>query len=187
MAENRHTPEELEYEKGLVVAAQADISAFGPLYESYFQAIFRYCVIRTADRSKAEEICSQVFLNAMENLHKYRWQGAPFGAWLYRIAGNLIKNHYRDHKPLIELDKMENQLGTDTDALFDRLEDAERYDLARLLLEKLEAPCQTLVSLRFYEMMSYTLIAKQVRKSEAACKMALKRCLGKMKAALPTS
>lgn len=184
MPENPLTPEALELEKELVRLAKSNISEFGPLYEKYFPAIFRYCVIRTSDRSKAEEICGQVFLNAMDNLPKYQWQGVPFGAWLYRIAGNLIKNHYRDHKLLIDLDTLTHLGNGERDTMLDTLAVDERHTLARTLLEQLEAPCQELIALRFYENMPYALIAKQISKSEAACKMALKRCLGKMKTAL---
>jgi RNA polymerase sigma-70 factor, ECF subfamily len=83
----------LEEEKRLVAAAQRDPAAFGPLYERYTDQIYRYIYRRVGDHDEAEDLTAQAFQQALAALPAYQWRGLPFGAWLYRIAGNLIIRH----------------------------------------------------------------------------------------------
>ena len=78
-----------------IQAAQRDPAQFRPLYTRYFDPIFRYVFRRTADENVTADLCSQVFLRAMQKLHEYEYRGVPFSAWLYRIAGNEIAQYYR--------------------------------------------------------------------------------------------
>ena len=84
----------------LVRAAQADVRAFGPLYERYLGEIYRYCHVRLGDREAAEDATSEVFLKALRALDGY--QGGTFIAWLYKIASNVIVDIYRRrHRQLV--------------------------------------------------------------------------------------
>ena len=74
---------------------EGDQDAFGKLYDEYFDRIFAYLAWRTDRREVAEDLASSVFLKALEALPKYRPGKAPFSAWLFRIAHNLLLNHYR--------------------------------------------------------------------------------------------
>jgi RNA polymerase sigma-70 factor, ECF subfamily len=79
----------------LIAAAKEDPAAFGPLYERYVEQIYRYIYRRIGDHSEAEDLTAQTFQQALGALPAYEWRGLPFGAWLYRIAGNLIIRHRR--------------------------------------------------------------------------------------------
>lgn len=85
-------------ERGLVEAARHDPAAFGALYERHVDAIYSYALRRIQDSAAAEDIVSETFHRALEHIDRYEWRGAPFSAWLYRIAGNLIAARYR-HEP----------------------------------------------------------------------------------------
>jgi RNA polymerase sigma-70 factor (ECF subfamily) len=75
----------------LVWAAQrGDASAFGSLYERYFDRIYGYLAYHLGDPDEAEDAAAQVFLRALEALPRFRWTGVPVRAWLYRIAHNLV-------------------------------------------------------------------------------------------------
>src|SRR5260370_33720774 len=47
------------------------------------------------DRDKAEDLTSEVFHKALANLKSYTWTGAPFGAWLFRIAANAVSDQWK--------------------------------------------------------------------------------------------
>jgi RNA polymerase sigma-70 factor, ECF subfamily len=80
----------------LVRAAQGgDVAAFGRLYERYFDGIYGYLAYHLGGPDLAEDATAQVFLRALESLPRYRWTGAPFRAWLYRIAHNLVVDLHR--------------------------------------------------------------------------------------------
>src|SRR5260370_24233661 len=77
-------------ERLLVEAAQKDPARFGELYDIHFERIYAFVARRMRDRDKAEDLTSEVFHKALANLKSYTWTGAPFAAWLYRIAANAV-------------------------------------------------------------------------------------------------
>ncbi len=86
----------MQNEERLVERAKnKDQQAFSELYEAYFDKIYRYIVLKTGDREEAEDMTQQVFLKALRSISSFKWKGAPFSAWLYRIAHNQIVDHLR--------------------------------------------------------------------------------------------
>ncbi len=87
----------------LAAAARQDPSSFLALYERYFPRVQRYVRIRIADRAACEDVTSQVFVAALAGLSQFRGRGS-FAAWLFRIAQNAVRSHYREDR-LAELDE----------------------------------------------------------------------------------
>jgi RNA polymerase sigma-70 factor, ECF subfamily len=81
-----------EEERRLVEEAQHDRRRFAELYERHFERVYAYAVRRVGRREEAEDVTSEVFHRALSNIEKFEWRGAPFGAWLFRIASNEISN-----------------------------------------------------------------------------------------------
>ena len=77
-------------ERRLVEAAQRDTACFGDLYEYYFELVYAYIARRMGNRSETEDITAEVFRKALQSLPRFKWTGAPFAAWLFRIASNMI-------------------------------------------------------------------------------------------------
>src|SRR5437867_7243881 len=77
-------------ERRLVEAAQQDPTCIDDVYERYFELVYAYVARRVRDRATTEDLTSEVFRKALANLPRFKWTGAPFGAWLIRIASNLI-------------------------------------------------------------------------------------------------
>jgi RNA polymerase sigma-70 factor (ECF subfamily) len=88
-----------ERERVLIQAAQDNPVAFGTLYEQHVDAIYAYALHRVCDAAAAEDVVSETFHRALENLDRYEWRGVPFSAWLYRIASNVIAARYRREPP----------------------------------------------------------------------------------------
>ena len=87
-----HEPE-LAIEKRWLLLARLDPEDFRVFYEKYCDAIYHFCLRRTLDPQVAEDLTSETFLRAQRNLWRFRWQGLTFGAYLYRIALNLVRQH----------------------------------------------------------------------------------------------
>lgn len=87
-------------------AVEGDPKAFGRLYDRYVDRIFRFVVYRVNDEPTAEDLTSEVFMKAWDALDDYEPSGAPFGAWLFRIARNAVIDHHRTQKEQIELEKV---------------------------------------------------------------------------------
>lgn len=90
---------QLEHELDLVEAARKSPEAFASLYDRYVLPIYRFAYARTGSHQDAEDVTSETFRRALEHIDRYRWQGNPFGAWLYRIAANLIVSRHRKERP----------------------------------------------------------------------------------------
>ena len=58
-------------------AKTGDSDAFGKLYDSYLERIYRFIYFRVEDQQTAEDITSQVFLKAWENLGRFQIGGRP--------------------------------------------------------------------------------------------------------------
>jgi RNA polymerase sigma-70 factor (ECF subfamily) len=162
----------------LVLAAQADPDAFGTLYRRYRDRVYRYLRLRVSSDDEAADLTQQVFLNALTALPRYRERGAPFAAWLFRIAHNLAANAQRGRGRTIAWERLSGI------ALESSADDPEavvlrRERLARLqaLFDELDAGKQELLALRFGAGLSAREIAPVVGKREAAVKKQLTRTI----------
>ena len=82
-------------ERLLVEAAQQDPSRFAELYEKNFHRVYAFVARRVRDRDEAEDVTAEVFHEALRSLGRFRWRGAPFAAWLLRIAANTLADRWQ--------------------------------------------------------------------------------------------
>jgi RNA polymerase sigma-70 factor (ECF subfamily) len=92
-----------------------ELEAFGKLYRRYLTPIYRYIRTRVSTDRDAEDLAEMVFLKAFEALETYEERGAPFSAFLYRIARNAVVDHYRSQEPLDPLEDLEWLGGSEED------------------------------------------------------------------------
>jgi RNA polymerase sigma-70 factor, ECF subfamily len=86
-------------------AKSGDEEAFTRLYDGYVERLYRFIYFRVSDDVATEDLVSQVFLKAWQNLERYRIGGSPFIAWLYAIARNLVIDHYRSKRDILPLEE----------------------------------------------------------------------------------
>ena len=79
-------------------AQQGDREALEELYLIHFDRIYGYLHVSVGNRHDAEDLTTQTFLKMLESIGKFRWQSAPFSAWLFRIAHNLAIDHFRANR-----------------------------------------------------------------------------------------
>jgi RNA polymerase sigma-70 factor (ECF subfamily) len=163
-------------ERLLVEAAQMDPSRFAELYDIHFERIYAFVVRRLRDRDKAEDVTSEVFHKALANLKGYTWTGAPFAAWLYRIAANALADHLKraGREAANSDDPPEPSAGPEQEAV------EEQARLFRLVA-KLPTEQRRVVFGRFVEQSSIKEIAQQLGKSEGAVKQLQFRALEKLR------
>ena len=76
-------------------AQQGDRAALEELYLLHFDRIYSYLHMSVGNRHDAEDLTTQTFVRMLESIGRFRWQSAPFSAWLFRIAHNLAMDHFR--------------------------------------------------------------------------------------------
>src|SRR6185295_6955 len=69
---------------------RSEPARFADLYDRHFERVYAFVAVRVRNRADAEELTAEVFHKALHALPKFEWRGAPFGAWLIRIAANAI-------------------------------------------------------------------------------------------------
>lgn len=163
-----------------IQAAQDNPALFRPLYNRYYEPIFRFVFRRTADEVLTADICSQIFLKAMQRLASYDYRGVPFSAWLYRIASNEIAQHYRTRNKGRTVSIEETNLGD----MMDEMEEENNEQLYKQLIGALDDLKETdlqLVEMRFFEQRPFKEIADILGMTESNAKVKTYRILERLK------
>ncbi len=167
----------------LVARAQAgDVDAFAEIYAMFAAPVHRYLRSRVREPRDAEDLLQATFLRAIEALPRWQPRGAPFSAWLFRIARNAAIDHARGHRSDIDL-------GTVAEAAAPGADPAERApaDLATVLAEALATltPDQRdVISLRYFADLSGPEISRTLGKDEAAVRALQMRGLASLRRAI---
>ena len=172
-------------ESKLVEQAKRDPEAFAELYRRYVQPIYNYIFHRTGNEEDAEDLTANTFYQALVHIGRYKDRGAPFSAWLYRIAHNLVANWHRDQnrRRMLRLDglPLRERIRQSPDQM------AERRDEEEALMEavrRLPADRQMLLILKFSEGLSNAQIGEIMGRSEGAIKSLYHRTLVALRADL---
>jgi RNA polymerase sigma-70 factor (ECF subfamily) len=165
-------------ENALVERAKTDSEAFGILYECYVNKIYNYIYYRVGNQHDAEDLTARTFHRALNHIERYVNQGAPFSAWLYRIAHNLVANWHRDQsrRKLISLEDIkliiQRRDGPDQMA-----EQREEKDQLLAIIQRLPSERQQLLILKFSQGLSNAEIGQVMGRSEGAIKSLYHRTL----------
>jgi RNA polymerase sigma-70 factor, ECF subfamily len=76
-------------------AARGDADAAGLLFDHYYPRVYRYALSKLGRAQDAEDVAAETFARVLRRLDRFRWRGAGFEAWIFRIAYNLIVDQYR--------------------------------------------------------------------------------------------
>lgn len=180
MASYHISEAQLKEERQWILAAQQDIRAFGKLYDFYYKRIFLFIFKRMADEDTAADITAQAFLKAMTNIQKFNFQGVPFSAWMYRIALNEVNMYYRQDKSQLHESAEKGQLAEILEETSENVNEDLLKQLAQAL-EQLSPEDMQLVSLRFFEELSFKEVADIVGITENNAKVKVYRILEKIK------
>ncbi len=166
-----------------VQAAQRDPAMFRPLYDRYFESIFRFIFRRTADEELSADLCSQVFLKAMQKLDGYHYRGVPFSSWLFKIAANEVSQYYRQ----IQKNRVVSVEDTDLNGVMDEIEEPideiHRENLIKVL-DSLDEKDLQLIEMRFFEQRPFKEIADVLGMTESNAKVKTYRILERLKTKL---
>lgn len=160
-------------------AQQGDTNAVASLYRTYAPAIYRYVAYRVSIDADVEDLTAEVFLRMVEGLPSFRHTGAPFEAWLYRIASARIIDYRRrqTRRPQTELSETlrDEQLLPE-----EQIQHQREFQELRDALLQLSDEHQSLLILRFVENKSHKEVSIILQKSIAAVKTAQYRALSQL-------
>jgi len=176
-------------ERRLIEAAQQDRAQFADVYERYFELVYGYIARRIRDRAMTEDLTSEVFRKALTNIDRFKFTGAPFGAWLLRIASNLMadrakRNAREEHNSdsSVTAEQMAGASAAESQQV--QLEQAERRAWVIQMVDELPDDQRQVVRMRFAEEKSVNEIATALGRSEGAVKQLQFRAFQNLRARL---
>ena len=157
-------------------AQQGDATACAALYDTHYDAVYRYCYYRVGDVALAQDLAGEVFVRMVEKLGSFRPRGRPLLAWLYTIARNLIADEHRRKAKATHLPLDETLTADRSDPMRD-VEQRLTADCLALALKHLTKDQQQVILLKFIESYSNAQVARLLKKTEGAIKSLQHRAL----------
>jgi RNA polymerase sigma-70 factor (ECF subfamily) len=159
----------------LVTLAQAgDGEAFGQIYDSYVDSIYRYLYYRVGSHPLAEDLTSETFARALRRIDSFHWQGKDIGAWFVTIARNLVTDHVKSSRfrlevstgDMLDADRADADGRGTEDTVLDHLRNTELLEAVKAL----KPEQQECIVLRFLQGLSVAETADVMRRTEGAIK-----------------
>lgn len=155
-------------EGSLLERAKAyDPQALAELYDRYAPKMYAYIYRRVGDVALAEDLAGELFLRVLRSIRGGQAWRDSFSAWLYRIAHNLVVDHYRrlPPQPVEPLAVSIEQVGDDPASVAEFVAEGERL---RMAIRRLTPDQQQVLALRFGEGLTAVETARIMRKSTGA-------------------
>ena len=168
-------------ERTLLEQAQAyDEDALGELYDEYSPQVYRYLYRRIGDAQLAEDLTGEVFVRVLQAIQAERFWHTSFRAWLYRIAHNLVVDHYRRKLPTPML-ALDEQLVADQEDPESEVAKQLSHRHLRSAISQLTPGQQEVLALRFGQQLTAREVAEVVGKSVSAVEALQHRALAALR------
>src|SRR2546430_1033242 len=161
-------------------AQQGDRAALEDLYLIHFDRIYSYLHMSVGNKHDAEDLTTQTFLKMLESINRFRWQSAPFSAWLFRIAHNLAMDHFRARRRWQPEEEVPEAPGSEEpSAELEAMQSIGRQSMLELI-EKLSPEQQQVLTLKFVFNFANADVATILEKTEGAIKSLQHRALASL-------
>lgn len=159
-----------------------EASRFQKFYETHFDKIYRFVVLRVGDRALAEDLVSEIFIKALRAFDSYD-EARSKSSWIYTITRNHLANHYRTAGRVISEENIEDlaipgkNFGESATV---------HYDVQTMLatLGTFPKEKQALIRMKYLEELSYEEMAERLGKEKGALKVATFRVMQELRSAL---
>ncbi|HEV2477764.1 MAG TPA: sigma-70 family RNA polymerase sigma factor [Candidatus Dormibacteraeota bacterium] len=162
---------------------EADRPAFEDLYRDYLGRIYAYVRAQVGSAADAEDVTSQVFMNAYQAYARFETRNSTPAAWLFRIARNATLDHFRASN---RRDRLRRTIEREPQAEEDPAGQAEERIQYRALLAQvagLPERQRDAISLR-HSGLSFDEVGSMLGCSEDAAKMLYHRALKALREAV---
>lgn len=151
------------------LAKQGDRQAFANLYRIYLPTVYKFIYYRmNGNKAMAEDLTGEVFLRALRKIGDYKITGADFGAWLVRIARNLIYDNAKSARHRLEqlADETPEDAGGTSDATEDLVVDGLEHKQVVQAIDKLSPDQRDVITMRFLQGWEVSEVAEALGKKE---------------------
>lgn len=159
---------------------QGDKQALGKLWDIFTPKLFGYLVNTLKDRALAEDLLQSTWLNAIKALPRFEPRGMSVGGWLFAIAKNECRQHWRKDNREVPLDL----------TVHDTAQNKSNELVTKLAVEKILATLSTddqeILRLRYIADLPTTDIAKLLNLNFATVRVRIHRAISRARKSLIT-
>jgi RNA polymerase sigma-70 factor (ECF subfamily) len=165
----------------LVRRAQAlDQDALSEIYTIYQPRVLNYALSQLRDAQAAEDVASEVMLKVLEAIGRYRFNGVPLAAWVFRIARNALIDVRRRRSRFTGCSLPEGLPSPSADTAA-RVEEALDRDRLHEAMRGLREEHRHVLVLRFMEGMNTAEVAYVMGRSQSSVKALQYRALNRLR------
>ena len=151
-------------------ARLGDAEAFGRLYDHYQPAVYRVIYGQIRSTPLTEDLTADTFFRALRGIEDFKLDAHLFPAWLFRIARNLVIDHFKASRTRLEQAQdmsRHEDVADSADAELHALLNRERV---RSALAELPDSQRCVIELRFLSELSISEVAEVLDNTEGAVK-----------------
>jgi RNA polymerase sigma-70 factor (ECF subfamily) len=145
-----------------------DQGALEEIVSRYQKAVFFFILRMVWDEADAADLSQKTFINAFRNVRGFNHR-SNFKTWLYRIAINVCKNHFRDDPRRREVN-IDGMIFVDETNPLDHMISAEERRRLCVVLNELPEKQRHTVVLKVYYGLTYREIAEITGCAEGTAK-----------------
>lgn len=174
---------------------RGDADAWDELFDRHYAMAGRFVFQLASDftREDVEEVCQEVFLSVIRNLHSFHG-GSQFQTWLFRIAANKARD-YRERQhaakrgggqtPLsLQAEDLDTGLTIDPPSAAPspdaEMMNVEKIELVREALDQVGGPCREIIELRYFGDLSYEELSRELKLNPKTVSSRLSKCLDRL-------
>jgi len=157
---------------------KGDRQAYALLVDEYKSPIYNLAYRMTGNSEDADDLTQETFIRAYQYLWRYDTR-RKFFTWLYTLALNLIRSHFKKNKYNKSSEELSAHLLADKNPS-PETELIETQEISVCLL-RLEDESRALLIMKFHQELTFEEIAQITGKSLSAVKMRIYRGLEKLK------
>lgn len=165
-------------EKIMEMIIDGDKNKIGTLFDRYHIQLYNFFCKRNVEGSTSEDLTQNVFVKVIKYSHSFD-PTYPFRAWIYRIARNILNDHFSKTKLTNPLET--SHLSIAQDSVLEKIEHREQMSQLHQAIAKLGKEDQELIRLSRFEKLKYHEIAPILNLSESGVKMRMYRAMKKLK------
>jgi len=147
------------------------------LFHRFHNEIYRFAARRLGDRDAGQDVAAETFADAFASIHRFRWQGVPFEAWLYTIARRRTVDHLRANARRQTEELRDRPAPDHSDGVIESTR-------LREVIAQLPPTEREVVELRFMEDLDVAETALRLGKRAGAVRIAQHRALAHLRFAL---
>jgi RNA polymerase sigma-70 factor (ECF subfamily) len=173
-----------EYGQEALAVADADNGSqqnLTYLFGGCYPKLYQYMYVRVRHQELAEDLTSDVMLRVVQSLRFYHHRGIPIEAWVYRIAANRLRDHFRKDRASQTVRLNEALARVGRDGLAERV--AAWHDL-RMALSRLDSVGQQVLILRYVQGLTIGETAQLMRRSRPSIKGLCHRAQARLRSLL---